>query len=302
MPLYLDPKNDLTFKRIFGEHPELLIGFLNALMPLSPGRLIEEIEYLSPEQVPVSPSLKNSIVDVKCKDNSGRIFIVEMQMLWTDDFMQRIVFNAGKAYVQQLDRSENFKLLQPVYSLAILNSNFDNKTEEFYHHYGIVNRENTEEVIEGLEFVLIELEKFKPEKWADHKMAVLWLRFLKEVNEKMRKLPDELADHEHIRQAAELCREAAFTPGELEAYDKYWDIVRVEKSLIEDALERGHTKGREEGLATGIATGEAIGMKKEKEQSVINGYKKGYPIELISSFTELTAEQVVEILKQNGLI
>ncbi|MDR3188055.1 MAG: Rpn family recombination-promoting nuclease/putative transposase, partial [Prevotellaceae bacterium] len=36
MARYLDPKNDLTFKRIFGEHPDLLISFLNALMPLAP--------------------------------------------------------------------------------------------------------------------------------------------------------------------------------------------------------------------------------------------------------------------------
>ncbi|MDR0711701.1 MAG: Rpn family recombination-promoting nuclease/putative transposase, partial [Prevotellaceae bacterium] len=34
MARYLDPKNDLTFKRIFGEHPDLLKSFLNALMPL----------------------------------------------------------------------------------------------------------------------------------------------------------------------------------------------------------------------------------------------------------------------------
>ncbi|MDR2809813.1 MAG: Rpn family recombination-promoting nuclease/putative transposase, partial [Tannerellaceae bacterium] len=33
MAHYLDPKNDLVFKRIFGEHPDLLISFLNALMP-----------------------------------------------------------------------------------------------------------------------------------------------------------------------------------------------------------------------------------------------------------------------------
>ena len=97
-------------------------------------------------------------------------------------------------------------------------------------------------------------------------MAVLWLRFLKEVNEKMRELPDELADDEHIRQAAELCREAAFTHRELEAYDKYWDMVRVEKSIRESSLQEGRAKG--------LTEGEAIGMKKVKEQSVINGYKK----------------------------
>jgi hypothetical protein len=38
MAHYLDPKNDFIFKRIFGEHPDLLISFLNALMPLEPGK------------------------------------------------------------------------------------------------------------------------------------------------------------------------------------------------------------------------------------------------------------------------
>ncbi|MDR2805754.1 MAG: Rpn family recombination-promoting nuclease/putative transposase, partial [Dysgonamonadaceae bacterium] len=93
MTRYLDPKNDLTFKRIFGEHPHLLISFLNALLPLDPNRLIESVEYLSPEQVPENPLGKNSIVDVKCVDNYGRRFIVEMQMYWSDIFKSRLVFN-----------------------------------------------------------------------------------------------------------------------------------------------------------------------------------------------------------------
>ncbi|MDR2763613.1 MAG: Rpn family recombination-promoting nuclease/putative transposase, partial [Tannerella sp.] len=38
MARYLDPKNDLIFKRIFGTHPHLLTSFLNALMPLPPDR------------------------------------------------------------------------------------------------------------------------------------------------------------------------------------------------------------------------------------------------------------------------
>jgi hypothetical protein len=29
MARYLDPKNDMLFKRIFGEHPDLMKGFLN---------------------------------------------------------------------------------------------------------------------------------------------------------------------------------------------------------------------------------------------------------------------------------
>ena len=31
MAKYLDPKADLTFKKVFGEHKELVISFLNAL-------------------------------------------------------------------------------------------------------------------------------------------------------------------------------------------------------------------------------------------------------------------------------
>ena len=140
MARYLDPKNDLIFKRIFGENPDLLLAFLNALMPLSPGCLIEELTYLPTEQVPDTPGKKDSIVDVKCKDSNGRIFIVEMQMYWFEAFMNRVIFNAGKAYVRQLEKGNNYDLLHPVYSLAILNENFDHKTEQFYHHYSTVNR------------------------------------------------------------------------------------------------------------------------------------------------------------------
>ncbi|MDR2836168.1 MAG: Rpn family recombination-promoting nuclease/putative transposase, partial [Bacteroidales bacterium] len=60
MPHYLDPKNDLVFKRVFGEHPDLLISFLNALMPLEKGNIIESVEYLTPELVPENPLKKFS--------------------------------------------------------------------------------------------------------------------------------------------------------------------------------------------------------------------------------------------------
>ena len=79
MARYLDPKNDLIFKRIFGEHPDLLIDFLNALMPFTPDGLIKEIEYLPAEQVPDILGKKNSLVDVKCRDKSNRVF---MAVLW----------------------------------------------------------------------------------------------------------------------------------------------------------------------------------------------------------------------------
>jgi predicted transposase/invertase (TIGR01784 family) len=236
MARYLDPKNDLTFKRIFGEHPALLINFLNAVMPFDTDRQIEWIEYLPSELAPDSPLGKDSIVDVRCRDKLGRLFIIEMQMFWVEAFTNRIVFNAGKAYVRQLGSGKEYHLLQPVYTLAILNKNFDHKSNRFYHHYQIVNRENTEEIIPGLEFVLVELtDKFRPETISDRKLMVLWLRFLKEVGEEMRSLPPEMQENEDIRQAAELCEVGAFSDAELAAYDKYWDNIRVINTLHHDA-------------------------------------------------------------------
>ena len=294
MARYLDPKNDLTFKRIFGEHPDLLISFLNALMPLDPEHYIKEIEYLSPEQVPDIPGKKNSIVDVKCKDKNGNMFIIEMQMFWTDDFMSRILFNASKAYVRQLGKGQSYNQLQPVYTLAILNENFDNKTKKFYHRFQIMNSENKKELIEGLEFVLIELPKFTSKNWGARKVAALWLRFLKEVNEDLTALPKKLAENEHIRQAAELCEAIGFTPEELAAYDAYWDIISTEKTFREGT--------RREALEEGEAKGKAEGKTETLESIVIEGNKNGFSFEQIQVLTKLTIEQIKEILKKHGLM
>ena len=162
---YLDPKADLTFKKVFGEHPDLVISLLNALLPFDePEEEIAEIEYLTPELVPETPLKKNSIVDVRCKDKMGRQFLVEMQMLWSPAFMQRVLFNASKAYVRQLGgRESKYELLQPVYSLNLVNDIFLPDVPEAYHDYKIVQVEHTDKVIEGLRFIFVELPKFKPQ-------------------------------------------------------------------------------------------------------------------------------------------
>ena len=60
---YLDPKNDLTFKKVFGQHPHLLRSFLNALLPLSEGTYIEILQSFPAELVPEIPIIKHSIID-----------------------------------------------------------------------------------------------------------------------------------------------------------------------------------------------------------------------------------------------
>lgn len=111
------------------------------------------------------------------------MFIVEMQMIWSEEFKQRVLFNASKAYVRQLNRSEDFELLQPVYALAIVNDIFEPDDDLCIRNYGLVEIENTDKVIDGLFLTFVELPKFQPHSMQEKKMAVLWLRYLTEINE-----------------------------------------------------------------------------------------------------------------------
>jgi predicted transposase/invertase (TIGR01784 family) len=282
MPHYLDPKNDFIFKRIFGEHPDLLISFLNALMPLEPGKEIESVEYLPGELVPDNPVKKFSIVDVRCKDKLGRQFIVEMQMEWSSFFCSRLLFNTSKAFVRQLGRGENYGELQPVYGLGIINEDFDRETDEFYHHYRLLNSRNPNDIIAGMELVLVELPKFQAEKWADRRMAVLWLRFLKEVKDQTRKVSDDLLADENIRKALYICEESGFTEEELGLYEHYWDAISTEKAA----------------LSTSRAEGIAEGETKVKVEIALRCARKGMSAVEIAGLTSLPVNEVYAILKQ----
>ena len=68
---YLNPQADLTFKLVFGEHPDLVMSLLNALLPLADDKQITHVEYITPEMVPENPAKKNSVVDVRCLDQMG---------------------------------------------------------------------------------------------------------------------------------------------------------------------------------------------------------------------------------------
>jgi predicted transposase/invertase (TIGR01784 family) len=279
---FLDPKSGIVFKKIFGQHPHLAKSFLNGVLPIeSP---IEDIEYLPTEQVPTIPVLKNTIVDVKCKDEQGRIFIVEMQLQWTTHFMKRLLFGASKAYVQQLRHGEDYRNLHPVYGLGLINETFDHESQEWFHHYRTVNVKQPERVLEGLELVFVELPKFTPQTWNDRKLGVLWLRFLKELDEKFTEVPQEFFDQPEIYEAMALAQESAYSPGELDTYDRYWDALRVESTLIGDA----YSKGQQEGIEKGIEKG----MEKEKREIAQKMLATGIDLNTISAITGLSLPQI----------
>jgi predicted transposase/invertase (TIGR01784 family) len=276
MSRYLDPKADVVFKKIFGQHPHLLKSFLNAVLPLPKDGLIESLEYLPTEQVPLIPAFKYTIVDVKCKDAQGRIFIVEMQIQWTDSFMQRMLFGTSTAYVRQLAPGENYQLLKPVYGLGLIGSVFDKNNPQWYHHYKLVNTQQPEREIKDLQLIFIELPKFRATSLSEKKLQALWLRFMSELDTKTRTVPEEWLAVPEIREAVHLSEEAAYTEGELVAYDKYWDAVSTEKTLLVGARDES-ARETKIAIAKNLLAG---GLEKEK----------------IAQFTGLTVEEITKII------
>ena len=278
---FLDPRSDLVFRRIFGEHPDILCDFLNALLPLeSP---IVSLEYLPIDQMPLLPVFKRGIVDVRCRDLAGRQFIVEMQMQWTAAFLQRVLFNASQAYVKQLEQGEAFELLQPVMALSLLNDTFVKDSAEYYHHYRIVNVMELNRRIEGLEFVFVELPKFRESQPVEaRRVRWAWLRFLRDAADagkqgkpSVESFSRETGINPALTAALRIARESNFTPAELAAYDRFWFAVSTERTLIHgktrEALEQGLQKGLQQGLQQGIEQGIEQGLEKGRAEGRAEG-------------------------------
>lgn len=297
MARYLDPKADIVFKRIFGEHPHLLKSFLNAVLPLTEDQYVVELEYLTPEQVPHIPTFKRTIVDVKCQDKKGRFFIVEMQINWTQSFKQRLLFSASQAIVKQLDKGEDYHLLQPVYGLGIVADVYEPESPEWYHHYQLVERaDDYHRKIEHLQLVFVELPKFVARSVEEKRLRLLWLRFLREIDEKTESVSPELLEVSEISEAIKLTEQAAYNRGELEAYEQYWDSVRIEKTFFGDAIRtgyaRGHAEGHAEGRAEGQAEGQAKGREEERFLIARQLLSAGLDIAFISKTTGLAIEHL----------
>ena len=160
---------------------------------------------------------------------------------------------------------------------------FEKDVPEFIHHYKVVHEKYTGKLIEGFHIVFVELPKFKPQSIAERKMAVLWLRFLTEINKTTEQIPD---DNPEINKAMEVVEESAYTREQLMGYDLFWDAVRVAKTLA-SAPERSYNAGLKEG--------EAKGLKEGKLETARQMKSDGMAVETIAKYTGLSADEIAAL-------
>lgn len=158
-----------------------------------------------------------------------------MQLLWTEHFEKRILFNASKAFSHQIGKGDDYNLLAPVYSLNIVNQSFSNQQQLWYHHFKLTHQSMASRYMDGMEFILIELPNFIPSNFNERKLTTRWLSFLKNIKNKTTMIPEELLEIPEIAEAVEALKESSYSQEELEKYDKYWDIIRTQKTMLRDA-------------------------------------------------------------------
>ena len=118
------------------------------------------------------------------------------------------------------------------------------------------------------------------------------LNILQSLNE------DELIQQQQYLPTTEELEISGFTDAELRAYDKFWDSVSVERTLLDDRYQKGKEEGRAEGKEEGRAEGRAEGMSQRSLEIARNLLSLGLPVDQITQATGLTEEEI-ELLKES---
>ncbi|NSX83958.1 Rpn family recombination-promoting nuclease/putative transposase [Wolbachia endosymbiont of Atemnus politus] len=292
---FLDPKNDLSFKKIFGseKNKNILIHFLNDILDFFTSDQIIEIEFLSTIMDPEIASDKQSIVDVLCKDSIGNRFVIEMQLARDKGFEKRAQLYAAKAYSRQLDKSGNYIDLQKVFFIAISNCNLLPEEVDYISTHNIRDIKTNGHYLKDLQFVFIELPKFTKNKVEQlentTERGCFFFKYAEETTEE--DLKKIAAEAPIIKLAYDELDRFRWNEKDLIAYEERILSVQKEKAILEQRLDDAKLEGRLEG----IQIGEEKGEMKAKIAVAKNLLKAGVSVDLIAESTDLSLDEIQKL-------
>jgi predicted transposase/invertase (TIGR01784 family) len=300
---FLDPKNDVAFKKVFGseKHKDILIHFINDILELKDNDQIEGVEFLSPIQDAEIASKKQSIVDVLCKDKNGVQIIVEMQVAPTKGFEKRAQYYAAKAYSRQLNKGQEadglYENLKAVIFIAIADYIvFPDKTE-FKSDHVILDKNSHEHDLQDFSFTFVELPKFKKEKIEELDTTLdKWCYFFKYAAKTSEADMKKIASsYKTIGDAYEVVNQYNWNEQQLIAYEQETKRVWDNRSVLEFQLDKAKAEGMEKGMEKGIEKGITEGRSEEKIDLAKKMLSKNYPLSDISSLTGLSVTELQKL-------
>ena len=270
---FVNVKNDVAFRKIFGEENKkvILISFLNAVLNLEGKAKIVDVTLVNPFQLPRIRGEKASIIDVRAKDLMDRSFIIEMQVAEREGFGKRIQYYACKDYAAQINIGDQYPKLKPVYFIGILDFVFFPNKNYFSKHL-IMDEETHQCTLDDLKFRFIELKKFNKTPSELETIVDKWTYFIKTAH-KLQFIPDN-TDDEGLKAAYEAAERHNWTE---EEYDEY----------IYAGMRQQDYRG-----------GISLAVKRKTIKIIRKLSAKGMPVEDIAEVTELTIEEVEQIIRE----
>jgi len=241
--IFLDPKSDIAFKKLFGDltHKNILISFLNSVLERVEGEKIVDVTINDPNNVAETPLSKTSIVDVRCTDQCNNQYILEMQVITQQDYAARAQYYSALALSRQLASGEKYHKLVPVIFVGILDFKLF-KSKHYLSHHLILDNKTYIQELKNFEFHFIELEKFNKE--IDTLTTILdkWIYFLKHAVT-LQKIPANFKDP-ILKEAFDVLAQSNWSKKELEAYDRYLDAIRSSASQLDTAYDQGRFESK----------------------------------------------------------
>ena len=280
-------KNVLRDKANF----DILSGFLSEML-IKPVTVYEILESEGNTQ---DPDGKVNRLDLKAKIDDGEIVVFEIQFFDQIDFLGKVLFNACKAVVEQVSAGELFDV-KKVYSVNIAYFNMGSQKEYlFVANLTEFKGVNFDEVIPFSQNLdpLSEVPKaIHPEYF-----LILPRKYNEENDEKKEVSKSKFDEWVYVLKHSSV--KSDFTAAGIQAAGEKLDVLKM---TPEQRAEYERKRIIDMSQKSQLYTAELKGKKKEIEQTVIRGHKKGHSIEVIAEFADLSPDQVLNILKQNGLV
>ncbi|AAS14032.1 conserved hypothetical protein [Wolbachia endosymbiont of Drosophila melanogaster] len=296
---FLDPKNDVSFKRIFGteKNRDILIHFLNDILGFTGKNEIKDIEFLSTIQDLDIAAKKQSIVDVLCRDSTGAQYICEMQVAKTKGFEKRAQYYAAKAYSRQADKGDQYHNLKEIIFIAIADCVLFPNKSEYKSKHTIRDEDTNEHDLKDFYFIFIELPKF-PKNKEDQLENIVekWVYFFRYADETSEEELEKIIGSDVIiKKAYEELNRFNWSEKEFIAYGQEIKRILDEQAVLAQKLDDATEKGREEGKEEGIQIGHEKGRKAEKIEVAKNSLKAGVSIDVIAQITGLSIDEIQKL-------
>ncbi|MGB3510058.1 MAG: Rpn family recombination-promoting nuclease/putative transposase [Microcoleaceae cyanobacterium] len=252
---FISPKTDFAFKKIFGSiHSQnILISFLNAIV-YNNQNIIQSLKIINPYNPGITNTLKETYLDVKAVLDNGSTVIIEMQVLNVEDFEKRVIYNLAKAYGNQLDVGQGYRMLKPFVGLTITDFVLFEDCEEIITKFRFKEEKKLFNYRDELTLMFLELPKFKKELSELETLSEKWIYFIKSAPS-LEVIPSSLEEVSEIKAALNIANRANLNNEELEEIQKEEILIEDRKGEISLARREGIGIGREIGRSEGMGIG-----------------------------------------------